>query len=86
MAVVRSGRSLRLLTLHRILLELLQNADGPMTLAAIWKRVGESGCEMNSADPLAEINAVLNDLRNNGYPFKRVGKNGWKWGVGRSFE
>jgi hypothetical protein len=41
---------------------------------------------MNSADPLAEINAVLNDLRNNGYPFKRVGKNGWKWGVGRSFE
>jgi hypothetical protein len=57
-----------------------------MTLAASWKQVEERGGEMNSADPLAEINAVLNYLRNNGYPFERVGKNGWKWGVGRSFQ
>jgi hypothetical protein len=37
---------------------------------------------VNSADPLAEINSLLTYLRNNAYPFERVGKNKWKWGVG----
>jgi hypothetical protein len=51
-----------------------------MSIAAIWEAVRESGGEVNSADPLAEITAVLSYLRN--YPFERVGKDTWKWGVG----
>jgi len=80
MVVLRAERSLRIFALRRILLELLQNADGPMTIAAIWKQVREKGGE-NSAASLAEIDALLNYLRNNAYPFERVGKNSWKWGT-----
>jgi hypothetical protein len=52
-----------------------------MTIAAIWKHVRENGGEKSAAS-LAEIDALLNNLRNNAYPFERVGKNSWKWGVG----
>jgi hypothetical protein len=81
MVVRRAERSLRIFTLRRILLELLQNADGPMTTAAIWEHVRENGGE-NSTASLAEIDALLNYLSNYAYPFERVGKNSWKWGVG----
>jgi hypothetical protein len=67
--------------LRRILLELLQNADGPMTIAAIWNYVKENGGE-SSTGSLAEIDALLNYLSNYAYPFERLGKNSWKWGVG----
>jgi hypothetical protein len=59
MAISRAQRSLRAFKLRRILLELLQNSDSPMTIAAIWEAVGERGGEVNSADPLAEITTVL---------------------------
>ena len=36
-----------------------------------------------TAERLAEIDALLNYLSNYAYPFERVGKNSWKWGVGR---
>jgi hypothetical protein len=45
-----------------------------MTIAAIWEAVRESGGEVNSADPLAEITAVLTSLRNSAYPFERIGR------------
>ena len=80
MVVLRAERSLRIFALRRILLELLQNADGPMTIAAIWKQVREKGGE-NSAASLAEVDGLLNHLRNNAYPFERVGKDSWKWGA-----
>jgi hypothetical protein len=51
-----------------------------MTIAAICKQVREKGGE-NSATPLAEIDGLLNYLHNNAYPFERVGKNSWKWGI-----
>jgi hypothetical protein len=53
-----------------------------MSIAAIWEAVRESGGEVNSADPLAEITAVLSYLRNSAYPFERVGKDKRKWGGG----
>jgi hypothetical protein len=81
MVVRRAERSLRVFTLRRILLELLQNADGPMTIAAIWNYVKENGGESSTAS-LAEIDALLNYLSRYAYPFERVGKNSWKWGVG----
>ena len=81
MVVLRAERSLRIFALRRILLELLQNADGPMTIAAICKQIREKGGE-NSAASLAEVDGLLNHLRNNAYPFERVGKNSWKWGIG----
>ena len=45
MAISRAQRSLRAFKLRRILLELLQNSDSPMTIAAIWEegRRGEFG-------------------------------------------
>jgi hypothetical protein len=55
MAIARAQRSLRVLTLRRILLEVLEKRDRPMTTAAIWEAVRKSGGELNSADPLAEI-------------------------------
>ena len=55
-----------------------------MTTAAIWDQVKASGGEANSADPLAEVDATLNYLRVNAYPFERVGKSRWKWAVGHS--
>jgi hypothetical protein len=82
MVVWRAERSLRVFTLRRILLELLQNTDGPMTIAAIWNYVRENGGESSTAS-LAEIDALLNHLSRYAYPFERVGKNSWKWGVGR---
>jgi hypothetical protein len=81
MVVRRAERSVRAFTLRRILLELLQNADGPMTIAAIWDHVRER-CGESSAVSLAEIDTLLNYLSNYAYPFERVGKNSWKWGVG----
>jgi len=80
MVVLRAERSLRIFALRRILLELLQNADGPMTIAAICKQVREKSGE-NSAASLAEVDGLLNYLCNNAYPFERVGKNSWKWGT-----
>jgi hypothetical protein len=82
MVVRRAERSLRVFTLRRILLELLQNADGPITIAAIWNYVKENVGESSTAS-LAEIDALLNYLSRYAYPFERVGKNSWKWGVGR---
>ena len=80
MAISRAQRSLRAFKLRRILLELLQNSDNPMTIAAIWEAVRERGGGVNSVDPLAEITAVPTSLRNSAYPFERVGKDKWKWG------
>jgi hypothetical protein len=82
MVVRRAERSLRVFTLRRILLELLQNTDGPMTIAAIWNYVRENGGESSTASQ-TEIDALLNYLSRYAYPFERVGKNSWKWGVGR---
>ena len=53
-----------------------------MTIAAILEAVRERGGQVNSAEPLAEITAVLSYLRNSAYPFERVGQDKWKWGVG----
>jgi hypothetical protein len=39
MVVRQAERSLRVIRLRRILLELLQNTDGPMTITAIWNYV-----------------------------------------------
>jgi hypothetical protein len=82
MVVQRAERSLRVFALRRSLLELLQNTDGPMTTTAIWNYVRENGGESSTAS-LAETDALLNYLSNYAYPLKRVGKNSWKWGVGR---
>jgi hypothetical protein len=53
-----------------------------MTIAAIWNYVKENGGESSTAS-LAEIDALLNYLSRYAYRFERVGKNNWKWGVGR---
>src|SRR5690349_20790827 len=55
--------------------------SGPVTIAGIWNQVRER-CGESSAASLAEIDALLNYLSNYAYPFERVGKNSWKWGVG----
>ena len=81
MVVRRAERSLRVFALRRFLLELLQNADGEMTIEAIWNYVRENAGESSAASP-AEIDSLLNYLSNYAYPFERVGKNSWKWGVG----
>jgi hypothetical protein len=81
MVVRRAERSLRIFTLRRILLELLQNADEPMTITAIRNHVRENSGESQAAS-LTEIDTLLNFLSNYAHPFERVGKNSWKWGVG----
>jgi len=82
MVVRRAERLLRVFALRRILLQLLQNADRAMTIDAIWNYVKENRGERSAAS-LAEIDALLNHLRSYAYPLERVGKDSWKWGIGR---
>jgi hypothetical protein len=84
MAIAQARVSLRLFALRRILVDVLEKSGTPLTLAAICAAVEERGGRAGTADPLAEIEALLRYLHANAYPFERVGKNAWKWGTASS--
>ena len=55
----------------------VRNADCDEIAAALLEGTMR-GCPSENDRPKADMNY----LHNNAYPFERVGKNSWKWGVG----